>query len=132
MLGVILLTLVVRSKSVAWPGAHRERYVGDRPSVALPQKDSEGGFTAHLLCIKTHERCLFGFVQHELVGRCRSCAPRHLVDVGTKCCMINLYHWSALDLLPRGLFLFDPFPSFSHFFAPIKSFLINSQSKSIQ
>lgn len=61
---------VLRSKSVAGPGAHREKYVEDRPNVAMAQKDSEGKFTVHLLSILTNELHLCGLVRHELAGGC--------------------------------------------------------------
>lgn len=103
MLGasVIYPTLVLRSKSVAGPGAHREKYVGDWPNVAMPQKDSEGEFTAHLLSIMTNERHLCGLVQHELVGGCRYCAPCSLIDVDvvTKCSMFPCLIYIADPLL---------------------------------
>lgn len=41
----------LRSKRVTRPGAHRDKYVGDWPNVAMPQKDSEVEFTVHLLSI---------------------------------------------------------------------------------
>lgn len=42
----------------------------ERPNVAMPQKDSEGEFTVHLLSMLTNERYLCGLVQHELAGGC--------------------------------------------------------------
>lgn len=78
---VISLTLVLGSRSVAGPGTHREKYVGDWPNVTKPRKYLGGQFH----CTFSDKWVLFMFI--DVVTKCRSFSMLHYItDLLLICC----------------------------------------------